>query len=407
MVNNAAIVLHLARKLQDSEEGKSDEKPMREALKSDPCLLTRLPTSAFIVREAERLAPHAIETELERLARPPTPEPPPEEQDGTSQDAGAGEETKSDLPSPSRSPSGFKSLKSLAYVISSMSATQKQKPRQPVVLKRAPEQWEIFRAIEKKDLMYLSEVRNRYFTMLLRYHGDATPIVYALRIGKSHEEVALFMLGMFSKYVNEIPDDDFGKPEAKEVLKLLRLNLGLAIDFGLQTHQQNLIPSFMQTLVMSEGEQWVKESAAHIASLLHDKGAKPVASADTAVRRFFTPRLKNANMILGVEEYIANAATDLVIMGAWLCVMERVKAEPIPAWYFARDDRVYGAFKERLSEHRDAVSRLNRRLRWQLRVLRTILQGQSLSFHGKLSRLAEEFDNETSRDTNYNGYDSS
>ncbi len=51
-------------------------------------------------------------------------------------------------------------------------------------------------------------------------------------------------------------------------------------------------------------------------------------------------------------------------------------------YYFARDDRVYRAFVERLDRHKDAIqTKLGRRLRWQLNALRTHLDGRSRNYH--------------------------
>lgn len=49
-------------------------------------------------------------------------------------------------------------------------------------------------------------------------------------------------------------------------------------------------------------------------------------------------------------------------------------------YYFARDDRVYKAFTDRLDQHKDAIRRLSKRLRWQIEVLREVMEGRSLSF---------------------------
>lgn len=50
-------------------------------------------------------------------------------------------------------------------------------------------------------------------------------------------------------------------------------------------------------------------------------------------------------------------------------------------YYFARDDRVYRAFVERLDRHQDAIqTKVGRRLRWQLRALRNHLEGRNRNF---------------------------
>ena len=51
------------------------------------------------------------------------------------------------------------------------------------------------------------------------------------------------------------------------------------------------------------------------------------------------------------------------------------------AYYFARDDRVYRAFVERLDRHKDVIqTKLGRRLRWRLNALRRHLEGRSKNY---------------------------
>lgn len=53
----------------------------------------------------------------------------------------------------------------------------------------------------------------------------------------------------------------------------------------------------------------------------------------------------------------------------------------IQFYYFARDDRVFRAFVDRIDTHRNAIHRdLTRRLKWQLRVLRQVLEGRHTSY---------------------------
>ena len=48
-----------------------------------------------------------------------------------------------------------------------------------------------------------------------------------MRIGKSHQEVAIVLLGAFSRYVNQLQDDDMLKPGTKVLLKALREFIGI------------------------------------------------------------------------------------------------------------------------------------------------------------------------------------
>lgn len=58
----------------------------------------------------------------------------------------------------------------------------------------------------------------------------------------------------------------------------------------------------------------------------------PVATAAKMVRDFCTKELRALDKRgdVGVEEYIANATMDLVIMACWSLVVERTQAEPLP-----------------------------------------------------------------------------
>lgn len=87
------------------------------------------------------------------------------------------------------------------------------------------------------------------------------------------------------------------------------------------------------------------------------------------------------------------------MLGAWLLVMDSVRAEYIPVYvafnvflnrlrsqviqtyFFARDDRVYKAFIGVLDKYKNEIQKhVNRRLRWQLNVLRTTLEGRSITY---------------------------
>jgi len=122
---------------------------------------------------------------------------------------------------------------------------------------------------------------------------------------------------------------------------------------------------------------------------------KPVGTADTLVRTFATKELGKAESIASMEEYVANATGDLLIMGTWSIALDRIAGSPIPSYYFARDDRVFKAFEERLNEHRNEIANLPRRLRWQIRVLCKVLEGRANSYKRKVEVLLQEFDHGT------------
>ena len=81
------------------------------------------------------------------------------------------------------------------------------------------------------------------------------------------------------------------------------MNLKLAIDYGLITSQSALIASFLQTLIMSEGDKWVRAQVHSVAMALKMKLAgKPVEHAQAAVRSFATKQLGKAEMIASLED---------------------------------------------------------------------------------------------------------
>ncbi|EJD01341.1 uncharacterized protein FOMMEDRAFT_21744 [Fomitiporia mediterranea MF3/22] len=379
MFNNAYRVHDLAAQL-DNEliQEEEERKPVvKESLPSDLCLLSRLPSTSFLEREGESSAPKSLQDQLTRSPSPPTS---PTDSTNDSQD-GRKSTSKSDDGESSTS-SKKKSWFSLRAATPKMAAGW-----------REPQPYEVFRAIERKDIMFLMEVRDRAFHLLLRKNGDTTPLVHAMRIGDSHSDVAILIVGAMSRWVNHLEDSDMADKRTKPLLKALRTNLKLAIDYGLQRSQSDLIASFMQTLIMSEGERWVIDQT-HLVALALRAGTegKPVRTAETIVRKFATRELGKAELIASLEDYIANATADLLVLAAWSCMLDSIQGEPIPTYYFARDTRVFNAFQERLNECRGSLARINRRLKWQIRVLEKVLEGRHDTFRKKIELLANELD---------------
>jgi len=259
---------------------------------------------------------------------------------------------------------------------------------------RDPEPWEVLRAVENKDVMYLMEVRDRAFHALVRPSGGVTPLIHAMRIGRSHHDVAITLLGAFSRYINHLEEVDFAKKETRSLLVSLRGNLKVAIDYGLQSSQSDLLASFLQTLVMSEGDTWIREQVKLVGTALRrGPSAHPVEVARSSVKRVATRALGRAPLIADLEDYISNATVDLLMMAAWSLALESFSGEHLPPYYFARDDRVYRVFTERLDKHRDNIDRrLSGRLKSQIASLRSILQGRARSWHGKVELLESELD---------------
>jgi hypothetical protein len=57
---------------------------------------------------------------------------------------------------------------------------------------------------------------------LVRPSGGVTPLIHAMRIGRSHHDVAITLLGAFSRYINHLEAEDFAKPETRSLLISLR-----------------------------------------------------------------------------------------------------------------------------------------------------------------------------------------
>jgi len=74
-------------------------------------------------------------------------------------------------------------------------------------------------------------------------------------------------------------------------------------------------------------------------------------------------------------------------------VTESFRAEHIPTYFFARDDRVYRAFVDNLDKYKNEIQKyVNRRLRWQLNVLRTTLEGRTVTYRRKIELLSSQLD---------------
>ena len=81
------------------------------------------------------------------------------------------------------------------------------------------------------------------------------------------------------------------------------MNLKIAIDHGLQKSQKDLMASFLQTLIMSEGDSWIALQTADVAIALRmGTEGKPVHNAESAVRSFATKNLGKADLIASLED---------------------------------------------------------------------------------------------------------
>jgi hypothetical protein len=51
-----------------------------------------------------------------------------------------------------------------------------------------------------------------------------------MRIGQSHKDVAILLLGAFSRYVNHLTDEEIPKQKTKTLLKALRMFQSLLVE---------------------------------------------------------------------------------------------------------------------------------------------------------------------------------
>ena len=82
---------------------------------------------------------------------------------------------------------------------------------------------------------------------------------------------------------------------------------------------------------MSEGDSWLHKTVYEVSLLVRDPHSSPVKAAEEMVRQFCTKELRGVQGgVSGVEEYIANAGLDLVIMAVWNVAASQMGAENLP-----------------------------------------------------------------------------
>ncbi len=71
----------------------------------------------------------------------------------------------------------------------------------------------------------------------------------------------------------------------------------------MQAEQRDLIASFLQTLVMSEGDQWVTRTVASVAYALRDPiNGRPIETAEDAIRGYAKTNLGKVKVNAALDE---------------------------------------------------------------------------------------------------------
>lgn len=274
----------------------------------------------------------------------------------------------------------------------------------PMRSSRAYEPYDVYAAVERKDIDTIMAIRDANFALLLGGDDARTPLEYAISLGPEYERVSLFLAGALSRFVNNLPNEmQNADPATLAVLRKVRANLKLAIDHSLGREQTSLVASYIQILVMAEGQQWVTQSARAVAYELRSRAfadpyaPRPTQVARDIVGRFLTQNLRTRRerdhyVVAAIEDYIANAASDLVLLALWDCV--RGTDDPLPDYAFARDDRLSVAFVDAMTSAMHQGERRPHRIWVQAQRAAEALQGglRGRTAHERLALLAQIVD---------------
>lgn len=230
---------------------------------------------------------------------------------------------------------------------------------------------DVYAAIDKKDIDKIMAIRDADFELLLGSSEDGllvsrasahTPLDYAIHLGPEYAGVCVFLVGAMSRYVNRLPDDKPVPEEQQATLRKVRANLKLAIDHSLYRDETSLVSSYLQVLVMSQGMPWLEHAVRNVAYELGQWAGQvrdvagvvpqPLRIAQDAVSDFLTTNLRLRReaervVVASVDDYIANATSDLVLLGLWMSLPHTGE---LPLHAFARDTRVTVLFREYVTD---------------------------------------------------------
>lgn len=189
-----------------------------------------------------------------------------------------------------------------------------------------------------------TDIKMHSFDLLVS--GSPLPLVYAMRLGKSHHDIQVFLVGAMSRRVNDTTDDELAlmEPSTKATLRALRANLKIATSASLSgpDGDTSLLSSFLQIIVMLEGTKFLHSATQTLSLALRTPlAAKPVATAQALMLKWVSRELRD-KQVASVDEYLANGTGDLVLLGLWSVAQDQVgrEAEEVPLYFFARDDRI-------------------------------------------------------------------
>ncbi|WWC72380.1 uncharacterized protein I206_106342 [Kwoniella pini CBS 10737] len=279
-----------------------------------------------------------------------------------------------------------------------------------------PQAFELYKAIDDHNFEFIMRIRDYQFDTLLQKNGNEFPILYATRLGNQWRDVVILLVGALSRYVNHLEPEDFEKKETLRTLKALRANLKLAIDHTLINlppgHSTNLLSSYLQVLIMSEGDSFLLKSMNEISliirskinssnsnsnsnsnSKLNSEIIKPVFQSENIIRKFCTKELRGIKEgIIDVEEYISNATLDLLILSCWNLVSNQLNIENLPTHTFARDLRTYSLFIEAYENNLTNLNKLNPKLKKILNILIDLAGDSKKSVKGRLEDVRNVLD---------------
>ena len=82
---------------------------------------------------------------------------------------------------------------------------------------------------------------------------------------------------------------------------------------------------------MSEGDTFLHKAIYDISLLIRDPAASPVQGTEDLIRRFCTKELRGVEGgVEGVEDYVANAVVDLVLMSTWSIAATQLGVDNLP-----------------------------------------------------------------------------